>query len=119
MHSPMKLDALFSGIVEFGILKETIEIYPNVNDVDKKTIEEGIIKYMVTFNTGLGEIEDQFPNDLKSVLNARRQEAIANDAKMKKFSLENIGSSLTHDERLKLSHFYGKYLGQKRDQVLL
>lgn len=83
-------------------------MYPNENDEDKETIEEAKVKYMVTFNTSLGEIHDQFPNVLKSILSSRRQEAISEDAKIKKFSLDKIGSSLAHEDKLKLDQLYNK-----------
>lgn len=99
----MKLDALFSVITKFGTLKDTTKLYPNANNAEKATIEEAIVKHMVTFNVVLGEIVDQLSGELKGVLSERRHKVVPKDAKMKYFTLEKITSSLTHEEKVKLS----------------
>lgn len=68
---PLRLDALFNDIVEHGMSEETTKMYSDLDEVDKATIEEGIVKYMVNFCTSLAQIEDWLLNDLKSFLSVR------------------------------------------------
>jgi hypothetical protein len=52
-HDPLKLDSLFNSTANFGLLKDTAQIYIESNDVDKINIEDNIIKYIVKFNISL------------------------------------------------------------------
>lgn len=56
-HSPMKLDALFNGIVEQEMLEQIVALYAIVDDVAKETIEEVVVKYIVTFELNMKNIE--------------------------------------------------------------
>jgi TRAP-type C4-dicarboxylate transport system substrate-binding protein len=95
----MKFEFLFNNIVDFGMLKENVEMFLDASDEDKATIEEAMVKYMVTFDTNLDNIQDQLVNHLKKKLTIKIQESIEEDAKMKEFSLEKIGSLLSQEDR--------------------
>lgn len=45
-HSPMKLDALLNGIVQNEMIEKTIALYVEVDEVEKATIIEAIVKYI-------------------------------------------------------------------------
>lgn len=45
-HSPMRLAALFNGIMEHEILEKIITLYIDFDEVEKATIKEAIVKYI-------------------------------------------------------------------------
>lgn len=75
-HSPMKLDALFKGISHHQMLKETTTLYQNANEVDRATIIEEIIKYIIIIEVDMENINKKALDDVWNILMERRREAI-------------------------------------------
>lgn len=95
---PLSSQELINEIIKDGNLKNIFAYYDNLDDNDKRQIEEAIVLHLDVFSKALIELEHYLPKYLYSLLDARRKSASQMDKEMKENELVNQCTSITVEE---------------------
>lgn len=79
-------------------LKNIGAYYDNLDEVDKRKVEEAVVLYLHNFSKTLIELEKSIPKDLYNLIDARRLIANRTGKEMKERELINVCICITHDE---------------------
>lgn len=81
-------------------MKEIVELYKEVDEVDKATIINAIVRYIIVLEVDMKNVIKDIPDDVWDILLKRREEAILEHERLK-------DESLNRENKIQSYHSYG------------